>query len=160
MEQLEGAIGAVFGSWMNDRAIVYRRKYRIPRRMGHRRQRAGMVFGNMGDDCATGVAFTRDPATGENVFYGEYLINAQGEDVVAGIRTPEASRRNWPTKSIAAAYKELEESPQDAGEAFRRRAGLRVHDRGRQAVHAADPQRQAHRLRRRADRASTWSRKS
>jgi pyruvate,orthophosphate dikinase len=87
-DQMWGAIGAVFGSWMNDRAIVYRRQYDIPHEWGTAANICSMVFGNMGDDCCTGVAFTRDPATGEKVFYGEYLINAQGEDVVAGIRTP------------------------------------------------------------------------
>jgi len=89
VEQLWGAIGAVFGSWNNERAIVYRRKYNIPHEWGTAVNVQTMVFGNMGDDCATGVAFTRDPATGEKVFYGEYLINAQGEDVVAGTRTPQ-----------------------------------------------------------------------
>jgi pyruvate,orthophosphate dikinase len=88
-EQLWGAIGAVFGSWNNDRAIVYRRKYGIPHEWGTAVNVQTMVFGNLGDTSATGVAFTRDPATGEKVFYGEYLINAQGEDVVAGIRTPQ-----------------------------------------------------------------------
>ena len=87
-EQLWGSISAVFGSWMNDRAIVYRRKYGIPHEWGTAVNVQTMVFGNMGDTSATGVAFTRDPATGEKVFYGEYLINAQGEDVVAGVRTP------------------------------------------------------------------------
>ncbi|MFN2477037.1 MAG: pyruvate, phosphate dikinase [Chthoniobacterales bacterium] len=86
--QLWGAIGAVFGSWMNDRASVYRRKYGIPHEWGTAVNVQTMVFGNMGDTSATGVAFTRDPASGERVFYGEYLINAQGEDVVAGVRTP------------------------------------------------------------------------
>jgi len=86
--QLWGAISAVFGSWNNDRAIVYRRKYRIPSEWGTAVNVQTMVFGNMGDTSATGVAFTRDPANGEKVFYGEYLINAQGEDVVAGVRTP------------------------------------------------------------------------
>ena len=86
--QLWGAIGAVFGSWMNDRAIVYRRKYGIPHEWGTAVNVQTMVFGNMGNTSATGVAFTRDPASGERVFYGEYLINAQGEDVVAGVRTP------------------------------------------------------------------------
>jgi len=86
--QLWGAIGAVFGSWMNDRAIVYRRKYGIPHDWGTAVNVQTMVFGNLGDTSATGVAFTRDPATGEKTFYGDYLINAQGEDVVAGIRTP------------------------------------------------------------------------
>jgi pyruvate,orthophosphate dikinase len=87
-EQMWGAIGAVFGSWNNDRAIVYRRQYGYPHDWGTAANICSMVFGNMGNDCCTGVAFTRDPATGDKVFYGEYLINAQGEDVVAGIRTP------------------------------------------------------------------------
>jgi pyruvate,orthophosphate dikinase len=87
--QLWGAIGAVFGSWMNQRANTYRRLHDIPESWGTAVNVQAMVFGNMGDDCATGVCFTRDPSTGENIFYGEYLINAQGEDVVAGIRTPQ-----------------------------------------------------------------------
>ena len=87
-DQLWGAISAVFGSWDNDRAIVYRRKYNIPHNWGTAVNVQVMVYGNTGDTSATGVAFTRDPATGEKVFYGEYLINAQGEDVVAGVRTP------------------------------------------------------------------------
>ena len=86
--QLWGSIGAVFGSWNNDRAVVYRRKYGIPHDWGTAVNVQTMVFGNMGDSSATGVAFTRDPASGEKVFYGEYIINAQGEDVVAGVRTP------------------------------------------------------------------------
>ncbi|HJT79623.1 MAG TPA: pyruvate, phosphate dikinase [Chthoniobacterales bacterium] len=88
-QQLQGAIGAVFGSWMNDRAIVYRRKYNIPQEWGTAVNVQAMVFGNTGPNSGSGVAFTRDPATGEKVFYGEFLINAQGEDVVAGVRTPE-----------------------------------------------------------------------
>ncbi|HOD07750.1 MAG TPA: pyruvate, phosphate dikinase [Myxococcota bacterium] len=87
-EQLRLAINAVFDSWMNARAIEYRRIYRIPEDWGTAVNVQTMVFGNMGNDCGTGVAFTRDAATGENVFYGEFLMNAQGEDVVAGIRTP------------------------------------------------------------------------
>jgi pyruvate,orthophosphate dikinase len=87
--QLDGAIGAVFGSWMNPRANTYRRLHNIPEAWGTAVTVQGMVFGNMGEDCATGVAFTRNPSNGENAFYGEYLINAQGEDVVAGIRTPQ-----------------------------------------------------------------------
>jgi pyruvate,orthophosphate dikinase len=87
-QQLWGAIGAVFGSWMNDRAIAYRKMYDIPEAWGTAVNVQLMVFGNMGNDSGTGVAFTRDAATGENVFYGEYLMNAQGEDVVAGTRTP------------------------------------------------------------------------
>ncbi|MEO0453267.1 MAG: pyruvate, phosphate dikinase [Verrucomicrobiota bacterium] len=87
-KQLEGAIGAVFGSWNNDRANVYRRKYGIPHEWGTAVNVQTMVFGNMGKDSGSGVAFTRDPASGENVLYGEFLVNAQGEDVVAGVRTP------------------------------------------------------------------------
>lgn len=100
-EQLWGATGAVFGSWRNDRAILYRQQYGIPAEWGTAVNVQAMVFGNAGDDCATGVAFTRDPANGEKRFYGEYLINAQGEDVVAGVRTP---------KAISAMEKELPES--------------------------------------------------
>ncbi|MDF1793690.1 MAG: pyruvate, phosphate dikinase [Thalassobaculaceae bacterium] len=89
-DQLWGAITAVFGSWRNQRANVYRRLHNIPESWGTAVNVQAMVFGNMGDDCATGVAFTRDPSTGENMFYGEFLVNAQGEDVVAGIRTPQS----------------------------------------------------------------------
>jgi pyruvate,orthophosphate dikinase len=88
-DQLWGAIGAVFGSWMNQRAITYRRLHDIPAEWGTAVNVQAMVFGNMGEDCATGVAFTRNPSTGSKEFYGEYLVNAQGEDVVAGIRTPQ-----------------------------------------------------------------------
>jgi pyruvate,orthophosphate dikinase len=88
-KQLEGATGAVFGSWMNDRAIVYRRKYNIPSEWGTAVNIQAMVYGNTGETSGSGVAFTRDPATGEKIFYGEFLINAQGEDVVAGVRTPD-----------------------------------------------------------------------
>ncbi len=107
-DQLTGAIGAVFGSWMNDRAILYRAKYQIPAAWGTAVNVQSMVFGNMGEDSATGVAFTRNPANGDNEFYGEYLVNAQGEDVVAGIRTPlkivdMAKEANW-----KASFKELE----------------------------------------------------
>jgi pyruvate,orthophosphate dikinase len=106
-DQMWGAIGAVFGSWMNDRAIVYRRQYNIPHDWGTAANICSMVFGNMGDDCCTGVAFTRDPATGEKVFYGEYLINAQGEDVVAGIRTPKKIAELQ--KDMAQVYKQLDD---------------------------------------------------
>ena len=88
-DQLRGAAGAVFGSWMNDRASVYRRKYNIPTEWGTAVNVQAMVFGNTGDTSGSGVAFTRNPANGTNEFYGEFLINAQGEDVVAGVRTPE-----------------------------------------------------------------------
>ncbi len=89
-EQLWGAVGAVFASWMNDRAVTYRRLHDIPSHWGTAVNVQAMVFGNMGDTSATGVAFTRNPSTGEKRIYGEFLINAQGEDVVAGIRTPQA----------------------------------------------------------------------
>jgi len=89
VEQLWAAIGAVFGSWMTPRAVTYRRLHNMPSSWGTAVNIQAMVFGNMGDDCATGVAFTRDPSTGANDFYGEFLVNAQGEDVVAGIRTPQ-----------------------------------------------------------------------
>jgi len=112
--QLWGAIGAVFGSWMNQRAVTYRRLHDIPAEWGTAVNVQAMVFGNMGEDCATGVCFTRDPSTGENVFYGEYLINAQGEDVVAGIRTPQpmAKERSKPNErsmeeAMPGAYAEL-----------------------------------------------------
>jgi len=113
-EQLWGAIGAVFGSWMNPRANTYRRLHDIPANWGTAVNVQAMVFGNMGQDCATGVCFTRDPSTGENIFYGEYLVNAQGEDVVAGIRTPQpmARLRSKPgevsmEQAMPAAYAEL-----------------------------------------------------
>ncbi len=105
-KQLWGAVGAVFGSWMNDRAIVYRRKYNIPSEWGTAVNVQAMVYGNTGDQSGSGVAFTRDPATGEKVFYGEFLINAQGEDVVAGIRTPEPVAQL--KKHLPAAFTELE----------------------------------------------------
>ena len=105
-DQLKGAVGAVFGSWMNDRAIVYRRKYGIPAEWGTAVNVQAMVFGNTGENSGSGVAFTRDPATGEKVFYGEFLINAQGEDVVAGVRTPEPVAEL--KKQLPKAYAELE----------------------------------------------------
>ncbi len=104
-DQLWGAIGAVFGSWMNDRAITYRKLNDIPHEWGTAVNVQAMVFGNMGETSATGVAFTRDPSTGDSTFYGEYLINAQGEDVVAGIRTPA------PISSARAASLDSDEQP-------------------------------------------------
>ncbi|MGE5546969.1 MAG: pyruvate, phosphate dikinase [Solirubrobacterales bacterium] len=116
-EQLWGAIGAVFGSWMNQRAITYRRLHEIPESWGTAVNVQGMVFGNMGSDCCTGVCFTRNPSTGENEFYGEFLVNAQGEDVVAGIRTPQqltiagkqAQKSDLPSmeEEMPAVFKEL-----------------------------------------------------
>ncbi|HBX38335.1 MAG TPA: pyruvate, phosphate dikinase [Pseudohongiella sp.] len=114
-EQLWGAVGAVFGSWKNDRAILYRQQYGIPAEWGTAVNVQAMVFGNAGDDSGTGVAFTRDPATGEKVFYGEYLTNAQGEDVVAGVRTP---------KPIAAMAQEL---PKNFADLEKVRARLEKH---------------------------------
>ncbi len=105
-KQLEGAVGAVFGSWMNDRAIVYRRKYNIPSEWGTAVNVQAMVYGNTGDTSGSGVAFTRNPANGVKEFYGEFLINAQGEDVVAGVRTPEPVAQL--AKEMPAAYKELD----------------------------------------------------
>ncbi|MBQ5479434.1 MAG: pyruvate, phosphate dikinase, partial [Acetobacter sp.] len=113
-DQLWGAIGAVFGSWMNPRANTYRKLHDIPVTWGTAVNVQSMVFGNKGNDCATGVCFTRDPSTGENIFYGEYLINAQGEDVVAGIRTPQPMAESRAKdgqvsmeKAMPNAYKEL-----------------------------------------------------
>jgi pyruvate,orthophosphate dikinase len=105
-DQMWGAIGSVFNSWNNDRAVVYRRQYGYPADWGTAANICSMVFGNMGDDCCTGVAFTRDPATGDKSFYGEYLINAQGEDVVAGIRTPKKIAEL--VKDMPEVYKQLD----------------------------------------------------
>ena len=105
-EQLWGGIGAVFGSWDGARAVTYRKIHGIPNDWGTAVNVQSMVYGNMGDDCATGVAFTRNPSTGERKFYGEYLVNAQGEDVVAGIRTPLPVAKM--ARSLPQAYKTLE----------------------------------------------------
>ena len=161
-EQLWGAIGAVFGSWMNPRAVTYRRLHDIPADWGTAVNVQAMVFGNMGADCATGVAFTRNPSTGANEFYGEYLVNAQGEDVVAGIRTPQhlTIAGKEANKSALPAMEEvmpevLDRALRGAADARRplpRHAGHRVHRPARQAVDAADPHRQAHRAGRAEDR--------
>ncbi|MDN5278134.1 MAG: pyruvate, orthophosphate dikinase [Clostridiales bacterium] len=120
MQQLWGAIDAVFGSWMSERAVIYRKREGFSDDWGTAVNVQSMVYGNMGNDCATGVAFTRNPATGENIFYGEYLIDAQGEDVVAGIRTPQqitktgsqlwAKENNVSEEERAAKFPSLEES--------------------------------------------------
>ena len=115
-DRMWGGIGAVFKSWNTPRAIEYRRINGYPDHWGTAVNVQAMVFGNMGDDCATGVAFTRDPSTGDNRFYGEYLVNAQGEDVVAGVRTPQpiniAGKTDENEKSLEEimpkCYKELE----------------------------------------------------
>jgi pyruvate,orthophosphate dikinase len=116
-KQLWGAVGAVFGSWMNDRAMVYRRKYNIPSEWGTAVNVQAMVYGNTGENSGSGVAFTRDPATGEKVFYGEFLINAQGEDVVAGIRTPEPVAEL--KKHLPDAFAELENIRKNLEKHFR-----------------------------------------
>ena len=118
IEQLWGGIGAVFGSWQAARAIIYRRLNNIPANWGTAVNVQSMVYGNMGNDCATGVAFTRNPSTGQNKFYGEYLVNAQGEDVVAGVRTPEPvskMKRKMPAayKALETIYKKLEKHYRD-----------------------------------------------
>ena len=116
-DQLMGAVGAVFGSWMNDRAIVYRRKYNIPTEWGTAVNVQAMVYGNTGDNSGSGVAFTRNPANGEKEFYGEFLINAQGEDVVAGVRTPEPVLQL--KGQMPKAYQELERIRQTLEKHFR-----------------------------------------
>ncbi len=129
--QLWGAIGAVFGSWMNPRAITYRRLHDISADWGTAVNVQAMVFGNMGEDCATGVCFTRDPSTGENVFYGEFLVNAQGEDVVAGIRTPQPLSR----ARAKPGERSMEEAlPEAYAELVRVRAQLEGHYRDMQDI--------------------------
>ena len=114
--QLWGAIGAVFGSWMVPRAVTYRKLHNIPADMGTAVNVQAMVFGNMGEDCATGVAFTRNPSTGEKAYYGEFLINAQGEDVVAGIRTPQPLTRAMGEKNGTAGSSMEELMPESFAE--------------------------------------------
>ncbi|MDR2684721.1 MAG: pyruvate, phosphate dikinase, partial [Prevotellaceae bacterium] len=144
-EQLWGAVCAVFDSWMNERAILYRQMYRIPEEWGTAVNVQAMVFGNMGNNSATGVAFSRDAATGEDIFNGEYLINAQGEDVVAGVRTPqqitlEGSRRWAEQQGIseadrAAKYPSLEESmPECAKQLIEIQQKLEDHARDMQDI--------------------------
>jgi len=142
-KQLWGAVGAVFGSWMNDRAMVYRRKYNIPSEWGTAVNVQAMVYGNTGENSGSGVAFTRDPATGEKVFFnGEFLINAQGEDVVAGIRTPEpvAQLKN----RLPAAFNELEKSARPWKSTSKTCRILSSPFR-RESLHAPDSQWQTHR---------------
>ena len=149
-EQLDLAIKAVFASWFGKRANDYRNSQKIAHDLGTAVNVVTMVFGNMGDDSGTGVAFTRNPNDGDKELYGEYLINAQGEDVVAGIRTPGDDQ---PAQGRDAGG--LRRVPPDraaARGALPRRPGPRVHDRARQALHAPDAHRQADRRRRREDR--------
>ena len=128
---------------MNERAIAYRRMNDIPSSWGTAVNVQMMVFGNMGDDCGTGVAFSRDPATGENKLYGEFLMNAQGEDVVAGIRTPQTIDQLHATNP--AAYDQFAAVAKNLEQPLQGHAGHGVHHRAGQALHAPDPQRQAHR---------------
>ena len=150
-EQLWGSVMAVFNSWMNDRAIYYRKMEKIPDEWGTAVNVQAMVFGNMGETSGTGVAFTRDAGTGEDIFNGEYLINAQGEDVVAGIRTPQQitlkvrkDGLNWqkfPKKTgitkfpsleeaMPEIYKELDRNPAKTGKSLQRYAGSGIYHSG------------------------------
>ncbi len=131
-EQLWGAIGAVFRSWGNPRAVRYRRLNDIANDWGTAVNVQSMVFGNMGDDCATGVAFTRDPSTGARIFYGEYLKNAQGEDVVAGIRTPQPLNKESRSPDHAHLPTLEEEMPRAYRELLRNRRTLERHYRDMQ----------------------------
>ncbi len=141
-EQLWGAIGAVFGSWMAEKAVTYRRVERITGLLGTAVNVVQMVFGNLGETSGTGVCFTRDPSTGGKTFYGDFLINAQGEDVVAGIPHADAPERNGQAhaEGVSAAGK----SAEAAGKTLPRHAGHGVHGRRGHALHAADARRQAH----------------
>ena len=161
-EQLWGAIGAVFSSWMNARAVTYRRLHDIPEAWGTAVNVQAMVFGNMGETSATGVAFTRNPSTGAKALYGEFLVNAQGEDVVAGIRTPQniteiarieaGSDKPSLEKIMPEAFASFVAISEQARKTLPRHAGPRIHHRARQAVDAADAVGQAHRQGRPQDR--------
>ena len=140
-EQLIRAVVAVFDSWETPRAQVYRRAHDIPDDLGTAVNIVQMVFGNKGERSGTGVAFTRNPSTGEAVAFGEFLVDAQGEDVVAGIRTPEQLAAMQ--QRLPAAYAELLETMRESRGALPRHAGHRVHGRGRQALSPPDPHRQA-----------------
>ena len=146
---------AVFDSWDTPRAHVYRKANEIPDDIGTAVNVVQMVFGNKGDRSGTGVAFTRDPSTGESAVMGEFLANAQGEDVVAGIRTPQPVAAMGDV--LPGAYEQLLETLAPAGAALPRRAGRRVHGRGRPALPAADARREAHRAGRARDRRRRWS---
>ncbi|HXM84368.1 MAG TPA: pyruvate, phosphate dikinase, partial [Stellaceae bacterium] len=132
--QLWGAIGAVFSSWMNQRAITYRRLHNIPAEWGTAVNVQAMVFGNMGENCATGVAFTRNPSTGADEFYGEYLVNAQGEDVVAGIRTPQHLTLAGKTANKSKLPAMEETMPAVFGELMKVREKLETHYRDMQDI--------------------------
>ena len=153
-EQLYGAIAAVFGSWQNARAKTYRRLHDIPDSWGTAVTVQAMVFGNLGETSATGVAFTRNPSTGTSEIYGEFLLNAQGEDVVAGIRTPQPLTERARTEAgeenpslemlMPELFGELDGGVLAARDALPRHAGRRVHHRERQALDPADAIGQAH----------------
>ena len=155
---------------MNQRAITYRRLHAIPESWGTAVNVQAMVFGNMGETSATGVAFTRNPSTGEKKLYGEFLINAQGEDVVAGIRTPQeiteearkeaGSDKPSMEKRDAGRLRRAQAHPCRAGKALPRHAGPRIHGRAGQAVDAADAQRQAHRQGGACASPSNWRRRN
>ncbi len=137
MDQVWNAVGAVFGSWMSDRAMVYRRQYGIPDEWGTACSVMAMVFGNLGDDCATGVALTRDGALGTPGMCGDYLINAQGEDVVNGSR-PTKRIEETLGKEHAGGLQGTDGGGAQAGKALSQHAGHRVHDLAAQALHAPD----------------------
>ncbi len=140
-QQLWGAIGAVFSSWMAEKAVTYRRVEKITGLLGTAVNVVQMVFGNKGESSGTGVCFTRDPSTGAKEFYGDFLINAQGEDVVAGIRTPmHLSEMKQVMPKVYANWSACEH----VGKALPRHAGHGIHRRGRHPVHATDAHRQAH----------------
>jgi len=143
LDQLVQARDAVFRSWQNDRAKTYRRINRIDDWLGTAVNVQAMVFGNLGENSGTGVGFTRNPATGERVFFGEYLMNAQGEDVVSGVRTPMPISEL--EKAMPQVYDNLRAITWKMEKHYLRHAGFRVHHPGWQALYAADPQRQAHR---------------
>ncbi len=153
-EQMDLAVKAVFNSWNSDRAVLYRRQERIPGDLGTAVSVVAMVFGNLGDDSGTGVAFTRDPGTGAQGVYGDYLQNAQGEDVVAGIRN------TVPLQDLESDRQDLlrpaDVDHGDAGEPLPRPVRHRVHHRARQALDAADPGRQADRRVRPSGSRRSW----
>ncbi len=150
-EQLDLAIKAVFASWFGKRANDYRNSQKIAHDLGTAVNVVTMVFGNMGNDSGTGVAFTRNPNTGEKVLYGEYLVNAQGEDVVAGIRTPPNDRASWP-RTCPRPTPSSRRSPSKLEKHYRDVQDLEFTIERGKPLHAPDAQRQADRRRRREDR--------
>ena len=141
LEQLRMSIEAVFRSWNNRRAISYRNFHKIPHDLGTAVNVQTMVYGNMGDHSGTGVAFTRNPSTGEKKLFGEYLLNAQGEDVVAGIRTPQPI--DVMSQDLPAVYEQFLEIAQRLEKHYREMQDLGIHRRKRPVIYVADPHRQA-----------------